>query len=739
MAAVELGAEQLRTLLDGLESGVALLDEEGIVRYANRALATICGRDAASLGGRPVHEALPALHGEIDWKHAAHHAIRRGRTVRLARFALPEGGRVLDCALAPIRLGRDDVALLTVADVSEAVRLEERLLRQARTQAIANLGDSVAVSGMVRERGCQTEIEMFPVCGRVVRTGRTVDVVFIPVSANGFQPDINERWAMADWLFRVYPVSRIGVWETSDGVSNNYNFPDTSGSGCGDGWGGLLDDLWWFNFWREDGVSWLRYYGMVDPRSLMGSRYSGCGYRPGDESAGIVSPGNRNGPETAAQEVGHNHGRRHAPSGPAANTDPGYPNPSGLLDEWGVDVGRMQLYPPTSSFDYMGYGGSEGNSWTSAYTYRAMASAIQSVAYLPGGGVLARPARLQEATAEFFVGGGFISPTAVEVRQGFYRATLPVTASDGLFSGPYTVEMLDAAGQTLYARGFSLPELSNSEPEAGGGFQLFLPWKDGTTTVAFQYNGAEIGRVTRSSSAPDVKVTSPVGGEHWGANEEQTVSWAAADPDGDPLMYSVQYSPDKGQTWLTLGANLTDTGIKVNTAHVAGGQAALVRVFATDGFNTTSATSPGTFTVDGHAPEVYIGSPDDGLTLTQGDPLVLHAYGTDVEDGPLPEGSFEWASSADGALGGGDLIVTDSLSVGAHDITVTGQDAQGNTATYSVKLTVQPVPTQPAGPDSGTIEGPSRSQLLIWIGVAITVVGLVVIGAAVVLSRRRRA
>lgn len=134
----------MRALLDGLETGVALLDEEGVVRYANGALATICGRDAASLGDRPVHEALPALHGEIDWKHAAHHAIRRGRTVRLARFALPAGGRVLDCALSPIRLGRDDLALLTVADVSEAVRLEERLLRQARTQAIANLGDSVA-------------------------------------------------------------------------------------------------------------------------------------------------------------------------------------------------------------------------------------------------------------------------------------------------------------------------------------------------------------------------------------------------------------------------------------------------------------------------------------------------------------------------------------------------------------------------------------------------------------------
>jgi PAS domain S-box-containing protein len=144
MARVELGAEQLRALLDGLESGVALLDGQGVVRYANDALRTICGRDQRELVGRPLREALPALKGEIDWEHAALNAIRRGRTVRLARFVLPGAGRVLDCALAPIRLGGSDQALLTVADVSEAVQLEERLLRQARTQAIANLGDSVA-------------------------------------------------------------------------------------------------------------------------------------------------------------------------------------------------------------------------------------------------------------------------------------------------------------------------------------------------------------------------------------------------------------------------------------------------------------------------------------------------------------------------------------------------------------------------------------------------------------------
>lgn len=570
-----------------------------------------------------------------------------------------------------------------------------------------------------------------------VSAGRTVDVVFLPISANGFQPNINERWAIADWLFRVYPVSRIGVWQNPGVVSGTYNFADTSG-GCGDGWNDLLDDLWWFNAWRSDPVSWLRYYGMVDQRALMGASTLGCGVRPGDESAGIVTPGRIRGPAIAAEEIGHNHGRMHAPSGGAGNTDGGYPNFSGLLDEWGVDVGRMQLYPPTSSYDYMGY---QSNEWTSVYTYLSMASAIQSVAQAPGGGRLASPAQFQENTAEFFAGGGVISPTGVTITNGFYRASLPSTASDGLISGPYTVEMVDGDGIVLYARGFSLPELSNEQPAEGGPFQLILPWMDGARAVVFRYYGQEIGRVIGSAGAPEVKVTSPVGGEHWGAAEEQTVTWVAADPDGAPLTYSVQYSPDKGQTWVAIGVSLADSGLKINTANLPGGQAALVRVIATDGFNSTEATSPGTFTVDSHAPDVYIGSPDNGLTLMQGDPVVLHAYGTDVEDGPLPADAFDWTSSLDGALGPGDLIMVDSLSTGTHDLTVTGRDADGNTATYSVQVTVLPAPTQPAGPTSGTIEGTPRPLILIAVAAALALaglMGLVVIVAAIALSRRKQ-
>jgi len=146
MGAVKPDAEELRALFDALEVGICLLDAGGWVRFANRALSARFPCDPAGLVDRPLAKALPFLAEEVDWSQAARSAVERGRSLRLARHPI-DGGAHVDCRLVPVTLcdglqGR--YALLTLEDVSEAVGLEERLLRQARTQALANLGDSVA-------------------------------------------------------------------------------------------------------------------------------------------------------------------------------------------------------------------------------------------------------------------------------------------------------------------------------------------------------------------------------------------------------------------------------------------------------------------------------------------------------------------------------------------------------------------------------------------------------------------
>lgn len=119
---------------------MGLLDASGRLRYANRALLELAGDPQASGEGMLFAELFPELGAHIDWAHAARNAVERGRAVRLARQPVGEGRKV-DCGLGPAGGGS---ALVTVEDVTDAVRTEARLLSQARTQAIANFGDSVA-------------------------------------------------------------------------------------------------------------------------------------------------------------------------------------------------------------------------------------------------------------------------------------------------------------------------------------------------------------------------------------------------------------------------------------------------------------------------------------------------------------------------------------------------------------------------------------------------------------------
>jgi len=88
--------------------------------------------------------------------------------------------------------------------------------------------------------------------------------------------------------------------------------------------------------------------------------------------------------ETHAHEVGHNHGRQHAPGCSAANPDPNYPYTDGNgqspignagAPNYGFDVyGSQTIYPYTDYYDIMGYCDPV---WISDYTYEAILTYAQ--------------------------------------------------------------------------------------------------------------------------------------------------------------------------------------------------------------------------------------------------------------------------------------------------------------------------------------------------------------------------
>ncbi|MFH2103416.1 MAG: hypothetical protein ABIJ39_08715 [Chloroflexota bacterium] len=563
----------------------------------------------------------------------------------------------------------------------------------------------------------------------IINQSKSLHIVFVPILTRGTWGDLSEGWKIIDWMSRVYPIYDINFWrlEGGHGLDVAAGSTPSMAGGCGDWWNDIIDELWWLNFWTDDPESYMRYYGLVDVTAVRPGEFSGCGIIVGDEAAGIVETGDRNTGQTAAHEIGHNHGRNHATGAcGAAGPDGSYPMPNGLLDEFGVDVLRMQLYPPTSSYDFMGYCGGESNTWVSRYTYLAMASAIGRVAENTlRVASLSMPAGLLQGEKEFLVASGVVQPTEALIKRGFYRLTLPADTEDDLPSGPYTIELADADGIVLFTRQFGPTLVGDAQPgEVAGTFQIIVPWVEGTQVVVFRYNGVEIGRRQVSPGTPSVTVISPNGGEQWGDSGEVTITWQANDPDGDTLSYAVQFSPDNGNTWVSLNSNVADTQLSIDLANIRGSNAALVRVTASDGMNTASDSSDAVFSVPSKGPEVYIAFPEDGATYPQGQPLFFQGYATDLEDGPITEASaFSWHSNRDGDLGQGEQILALDLSPGNHKVTLTVRDSSGSLGLQEISIII------------GAATGPTPGQLtpIRWFIVGLSLVGLAVLAVIVVI------
>lgn len=168
-----------------------------------------------------------------------------------------------------------------------------------------------------------------------------------------------------------------------------------------------------------------------------------------------------------------------------------------------------------------------------------------------------------------------------------------------------------------------------------------------------------------------------------------TISWTGLDADGDPLTYHVLYSPDDGVTWRGVDALITDQSTTVNFASQPGtkGTTGRIKVIVTDGFNTAEDVTDVPFAVAGKDPVAEIVAPVSGGTFSGRTFVALYGAGDDREDGVMEGASLAWTSDIDGALGTGRVVEAD-LSPGAHTITLTVTDSDGQQATVTIQLTV---------------------------------------------------
>ena len=137
------------------------------------------------------------------------------------------------------------------------------------------------------------------------------------------------------------------------------------------------------------------YYGAFAPGSSFGSWCGGgcvaglspLAQNPGDTwtaaSVGLGFTGEQS-IGTATHEVGHGHGRNHAPCQPGGGTingvDPGYPKDTGYsgakLGVWALDIETRAMVSPTSNTDFMGYC---NPTFVSDYNFDALATRMAYV------------------------------------------------------------------------------------------------------------------------------------------------------------------------------------------------------------------------------------------------------------------------------------------------------------------------------------------------------------------------
>lgn len=397
----------------------------------------------------------------------------RGAIVRV--YVRPEAGFVTTAVDGELTVRRGDVgtAVLARLSVSRASRDEsEGTVFQFELPAAAVGPDTrvsvrlLAAGGDEVGRG-QSSGARFPADGseyalRAEEDGG-IDVLVVPlrwdIDGSGRLPDISDEQldGMRAQMRAMYPLSevRLSVHEPV-----GWSRPLLS-SGSVD-FGAALSALRALRL-SENAPPNLYYYGLVRPTEFFdeyceGPCTLGQGFisitasdRSGRIAAGLGYLGNR-AAETFAHELGHNHGRAHAPCGGAAGPDLAFPYRGGVIGGWGYDERRRAMVRP-GSFDFMGYCDPR---WISDYNYGALWDRIRQVNRMPVGVALAAPSPAV---------GPVMRHRVFRFDRGAMAEWLDGVELPTVSAGRATVRWLDAAGRVLAAAPAQVDDLGDSEEQ----------------------------------------------------------------------------------------------------------------------------------------------------------------------------------------------------------------------------------------------------------------------------------
>ena len=214
--------------------------------------------------------------------------------------------------------------------------------------------------------------------------GAELKVTIVPIKYQGRLPDTSQGMldSYQKAFLGMYPVPKVTITVRAPWASS------VSVDASGNGWSQLLMAL--ADTREADGAaSDVYYFGAFNPTAAFdsfcgGGCVAGLGLlsdNPTDTySHAAIGLGfaDSEPTATACHEIGHNHGRRHAPC-MTPDPDPSWPKDSGHANgdtgSWGYDIVNAALHAPTST-DIMGYC---DNRWIADYTFNAILDRVKTV------------------------------------------------------------------------------------------------------------------------------------------------------------------------------------------------------------------------------------------------------------------------------------------------------------------------------------------------------------------------
>jgi hypothetical protein len=261
----------------------------------------------------------------------------------------------------------------------------------------------------------------FPAMGAAdlaVKAGRMVlDLVIVPSVGPSGPLDTSpaRRQRLENHLFDVYPVQKLNVrWREpltfNRKISTDDGFAMLASTRTNDG--AKPHEYYHLLVAEEDAVQkYLGIGAIADATAAHGPRRVAMTFLERHQVDSRV--------DTTSHELGHNHGRQHAPNCDAGGPDTRYPYPNGALGVNGWSLSDRAWKNARQLFDIMGYC---NGTWVSDYTFRGFEARVRAVsAMVTTQALVARTRTLQ----------GFLGPQATAPAWALVEGPLVTAATAG--------------------------------------------------------------------------------------------------------------------------------------------------------------------------------------------------------------------------------------------------------------------------------------------------------------------